>query len=100
MPSIPPAEPLSPAAPLLRNAEWGCSWVRRVAVIVALTLGGSNLLIWLHGSVPAFALNSGLMVMRINTAIGITAGALSLACWSQSPGAARCRLARAFALVA
>ncbi len=100
MPFTPPAEPLSPAAPLLRDAEWGCSWVRRVAVAVGVILGGSNLLIWLDGSVPAFVLNAGMMVMRFNTAIGITAAALSLACWSPAPGAARRGLARAFALVA
>jgi len=93
------AEPLSPAAPLLRNAELGCSWVRRIAVVIGLILGGSNLLIWLHGSVPVFVFHSGMMVMRMNTAIGITAAALSLACWSRTPGAARRRLARAFALV-
>ncbi len=99
MPFTVPAENPSAAAPLLPNVERACSWVRRIAVATALALGGSNLLIWLHGSVPTAIIQSGMMVMRINNAIGITAAALSLACWSREPGRARRRLARGLAII-
>src|SRR3954452_11509233 len=99
MPITVPADPPFVAAPLLPNAGRVCSWVQRSAVAVALVLGGSNLLIWLHGSVPVLASLPGLTVMRMNTAVGITAAALSLACWNQAPGGGRRSLAQILAII-
>jgi PAS domain S-box-containing protein len=84
---------------LLPRAEWVCLWVKRCAVITALALGGSNLVIWLNGSVPAIPFLPGMMVMRINTAVGITAAALALACSSPAPGRGRHRWAQGFAVI-
>ncbi len=73
--------------------------MRRIAVAAGLILGGSNLLIWLYGSVPVAALPPGMMVMRMNTAVGITAAALSLAFWSRAASGGRRRLAQALAVI-
>src|SRR5438309_214800 len=99
MPFTVPAEPASAAALLLGNAERMCSWVRRIAVATGLILGGSNLLVWLHGSVPTVAVSRGMMVMRMNTAVGLTAAALSLACWSRVASGGRRRLAQGLAVI-
>ena len=71
----------------------------RVAIFVGLSVGVSNLLAWLNGSVPDFVVAARMMVMRINTATGITAAALSLVCWSGAPKPARRRLAQGLAMV-
>jgi PAS domain S-box-containing protein len=73
--------------------------IQRVSVVVALVLGGSNLLIWLSGSVPSIPLGPGLMVMRMNAAVGITAAALSLACWARAPSRGRRLLAQSLGFV-
>ncbi len=99
MPFTVPTESIPPAPSLVPIAERACSWVRRVAIAVAITLGGSNLLIWLHGAVPDVMIQSGLMVMRMNTSLGITGAALALACWSRAPGPGRRRLAQGLALI-
>lgn len=71
----------------------------RVAIFVGLAVGVSNLLAWLNGSVPGFLVAAGMMVMRINTATGITAAALALACWSGTPGPGRRSLAQGLAMI-
>ena len=99
MPFTVSAEPFSAATVLLPNGERVCSWVRRIAVVAALILGGSNLLIWLHGSVPFVPFLPDMMIMRMNAAIGMTAAAGSLACWSGEPGTGRKWLAQLLALI-
>jgi PAS domain S-box-containing protein len=99
MPFTVPAETPAPPASLLPNALAACVWVRRLAIAVALVLGGSNLLIWLHGSVPQAMVDSGMMIMRMNTAVAITAGALALACLGAAPGTGRRRLGQALAII-
>lgn len=81
------------------NAREICAWVLWIAVALGLTLGGSNFFVWLLGAVPALFLEHGLMVMRMNTAIAITTAALSLACWSGSPGRVRTQCARCLAML-
>jgi PAS domain S-box-containing protein len=78
-----------PAESRVCTARGICRWVQGIATGVALVLGGSNLAIWLHGSVPEMAWWPGMMVMRMNTSLCIVAAALSLACWSGEPGSVR-----------
>jgi hypothetical protein len=63
--------------PLLPTAERICESVQRVAVATGLLIGGSNLLAWFWRSKPW----PGFAVMRVNTALGITAASLALALW-------------------
>ncbi len=87
-------EPSAGAATLLPSAERISAMVVRVAVVMALLLGGSNLVIWLLGAVPSIPFWPDLMVMRMNTAIGITTAALSLVCCDASAGTGCRRLAQ------
>ncbi|MEP6668546.1 MAG: PAS domain S-box protein [Chthoniobacter sp.] len=100
MPFPVPADSPFAAAPLLPSAGKACSWVLRIAILMGLAVGVSNLLAWVNGSAPGFVVASGMMVMRINTATGITAGALSLLCWSGAPGRSRRSLAQGLAIAA
>ena len=93
-------EPSPGSATLIPSAERICEIVVRGTVLVALLLGTSNLAIWLVGAVPSISLWPGMMIMRMNTAIAITAAALSLACWGASAGPGCRRLARALGGVA
>ncbi len=99
MPFTVPAETPLPATALLPNAERVCRWVQWAAITIALLVGGGNLLVWLHGSVPRMMVEANMMIMRINTAIAIIAAALALACWNRAPSAGRRRLAQGLAII-
>lgn len=87
--AVPP--PGSVQAPLLPSADRVCRWIHRLAAIFGLATGISNLLAWAWQWTPF----PHFMVMRVNTALAITAAALSLALWYRaSPGSVRARIAQ------
>ncbi|HEV7867835.1 MAG TPA: PAS domain S-box protein [Chthoniobacteraceae bacterium] len=92
-------DPTEDPAPLLPGAERLCASVHHVCVLLALALGGSNLAFWIMGSVPEFARESGLMIMRMNTAVAVTAAGLSLALWREAPGPLRARMAQSLGVL-
>ncbi len=83
---------------LLPWAESGCGWVHATAALVALILGVGTIVVWIN---PAYftALNPGLLLMRLNTAVAMSAAGLSLGLFYRAvPGSNRERLAKAFAV--
>jgi PAS domain S-box-containing protein len=86
---------LAPAPPV-PSACRACRWTEYIAVAIGLLVGGSNLVCWLFQTTPF----EGFLVMRINTAIGICAAALSLALWiGGEPGQFRARVAQGLGAV-
>ncbi len=96
-----PSPPEDSAHPLLLPAgERVCASVQGFVAGVALLIGAANLAVWL-GPARELAASHGFMVMRFNTALGITAAALSLALWQVASHRRRAALfAIAFASVA
>ena len=86
-------------APSIPGARRLCVWIQQIAVVVGLAIGGSNLAVWIGGAeVARLALD--LVVMRLNTAIGITLASLSLALWlGPPPNRVLTRLATLFASI-
>src|SRR4051794_25002765 len=71
-----------PGSPLVPAALRVCAWVQRSAAFVGLAIGASNLFVWVFDR----TLLSGFMVMRVNTAVGMTSAALSLFLWQLTRG--------------
>ena len=85
--------------PLLPGAERACRWLAGIAILMALAIGVSNALPWFDAT-RHLMLWPNMMVVRVNTALGLTGAALSLALWQGKNAACwRSRTAMAVALV-
>jgi signal transduction histidine kinase/ActR/RegA family two-component response regulator len=67
---------------LIANAQAICTGVQRAAIVTGLIVGVSNLAAWIF---PDAFTTWPFMVMRVNTAVGLTFAALSLLAWHVSP---------------
>jgi PAS domain S-box-containing protein len=92
---------VSEAGQVIPGAERICAGVQGAAAAVGLLIGLSNLAVWFSEPAQSAASLHGLMIMRANTAIAITAAALSLGLWQAAASRAMgVHLARMFGLLA
>jgi len=80
-PTVPTSAPPVAEGALIPGAERFCRGVVSVSMLAGLVIGLGNLAMWLGEPLRTLLLYPGSMVMRLNTAVSITAAATSLGLW-------------------